>query len=173
MSGARLAARLLALVLLLARAATADVTVHTSVDPPQVRVGESAALAIEVEGAQNAAMPEIPAVDGLTLSYVGPETQVSIVNGHMSQSVTYRFSVVALGPGTFTIGPVAVAVGSARHEGAAVILTAVAAGTPHASPPGARGGDQVRLVLSAPKTAVFLHERVPLSLKLYVGNVRV
>ena len=168
----RLTAPLLALVLL-ARGAAADVTVQTSVDPPQVRVGESSTLGIEVEGAQNAAVPEIAAVDGLSVRFVGPETQVSIVNGHMSQSVTYRFSVVALRPGTFTIGPVAVAVGSARYEGAAVNLTAVAAGAPRAGPAGATGGDQLRLVLSAPKTAVFLHERVPLSLKLYIGNVRV
>jgi len=170
---ARPAARLLAFVLLVARGATADVTVQTSVEPPQVQVGESAALAVAVEGAQNAAVPEIPAVDGLTVRYVGPETQVSIVNGHMSQSVTYRFSVVALRPGTFSIGPVAVAVGSARHEGAAVTLTAVAAGAPRAGAAGAARGDQVRLVLSTAKTTVFLHEHVALGLKLYVGNVRV
>src|SRR5581483_5421295 len=35
------------------------------------------------------------------------------------------------------------------------------------------GGDQLRLVLSAPKTEVYLHERLPVELKLLVGNVRV
>src|SRR5262249_48925415 len=37
----------------------------------------------------------------------------------------------------------------------------------------APGGDQLRLVLSAAKGEVYLHERVPLRLELWVGNVRV
>ena len=173
MTVARHAVRLLAFVLLLAPAAGAEVTVRATVDPAQVRVGESAAFAVEVDGAQNAPVPEIPPIDGLTVRYVGPETQVSIVNGHVTQSVTYRFSVVAARPGAFTIGPVGVAVSGARYEGAAVTLNAVAVGAPRAGPAAAAGGDQLRLVLSPAKTEAYLHERVPVSLKLYVGNVRV
>ena len=173
MTVARHAVRLLAFVLLLAPAAGAEVTVRATVDPAQVRVGESAAFAVEVDGGQNAPVPEIPPVDGLTVRYVGPETQVSIVNGHVTQSVTYRFSIVAARPGAFTIGPVGVAVGGARYEGAAVTLNAVAAGAPRPGQATAAGGDQLRLVLSPAKTEVYLHEQVPVSLKLYVGNVRV
>ena len=60
MTVARHAVRLLALVLLLASAAGAEVTVRATVDPAQVRVGESAAFAVEVDGAQNTPVPEIP-----------------------------------------------------------------------------------------------------------------
>src|SRR5205085_8917088 len=104
--------------------------------------------------------------------YLGPSTQISIVNGRMTQSVTHRFSVVAGRPGRFTIGPVAVVVDGRRYDAAAVAL--------NATPPGAArpaqapaGGDQLRLVLAAGKSEVYLHERVPLRLELWIGPVRV
>jgi len=55
---ARHAVRLLAFVLLLAPAAGAEVTVRATVDPAQVRVGESATFAVEVDGAQIAPVPD-------------------------------------------------------------------------------------------------------------------
>jgi tetratricopeptide (TPR) repeat protein len=168
-----MAARLLAVLLLLARAAAADVAVRASIDPPRLGVGDSAELDVTVDGVQSASVPEVPPVDGVTVSYVGPSTEVSIVNGQTTQSITHRFSVIAARAGTFTIGPIAVVVGGRRYQAAAVTLTAAAAG---GAPPGqaaASSGEQLRLVLSAAKTEVYLHERVPLRVELYVGNVRV
>src|SRR4029077_6738113 len=80
-TGLVMGARLLVLALLVARAAGAEVTVRATVDPSQIQVGESAALEVEIDGAQNAPVPELPAIDGLALQYIGPSTQVSIVNG--------------------------------------------------------------------------------------------
>src|SRR5262249_48609531 len=133
----------LALVVLLARAAAADVTVRASIDPPEIQVGESAALAIEVDGAQNAPVPDVPAVDGLTLRYLGPSTQVSIVNGQVSQSVTHRFSVATARPGTFTIGPSSVTIGGSPHEVAAATPDLVGAFPPRPAAGAAPGGGQL------------------------------
>jgi tetratricopeptide (TPR) repeat protein len=98
---------------------------------------------------------------------------VSIVDGHVSQSVTHRFSVVPARAGTFTIGPIAVVVGNRRYEAAAVTLTAVPTGTARPGQAAAAGPDQLQLVLSPARTEVYLHERVPLRFELRVGNVRV
>jgi tetratricopeptide (TPR) repeat protein len=164
---------LLAAVLLLPAVAAAQIGVHASIDPPQVQLGESAALSIEVQGAQNAPVPDIPAVDGLTVQYLGPATQVSIVNGRVTQSITHRYSVAPSKAGAFTIGPLAVTIGGQRYDAGSVTLNVGQAGAPTGSAGTTAGGEQLKLVLRAAKTELYLHERVPLSLLLYVGNVRV
>ena len=202
-------ALLLPLTLAHAAAFAAEVSVRASIDRPQLQVGEAADLAVEVSGVQDAPAPEIANTDGLGVRYVGPATQISIVNGQMSTSITHHFSVAALKPGSFTIGPIRVEYGGRRYEAGSVALQVVAtaasgaggqtapgAGAPSApgtgagasaagptggpqagAPRGQRGvvpaGDQLRLVLSTPKTSAYLHEHLPLSLKLYVGDVRV
>jgi tetratricopeptide (TPR) repeat protein len=160
--------RLLLILALLGGTATAEITVSARVDPAIIQMGESAEFGVEIGGTQGVPAPEVPAVDGITLRYLGPATQVSFVNGQISQSVTHRFSVAATRPGTFTIGPVGFVVEGKRHEAAAVTLTVRAAG----AQPG-QGGEGLRLVLSVAKPEVYLHERVPLSLQLWVGNTRV
>lgn len=166
-------APLVVLAFLVARTASADVRVTASVEPKQIGVGEVASLDVAVDGADNAAVPEIPAVDGLSVRYVGPSTQVSFVNGQVSRSETHRFSVSASRPGAFTIGPLAVVVGGKRYEAAAVTLNVASAGAARPGPAGTSTGDQLRLVLAAGKSEVYLHERIPLRLELWVGNVRV
>src|SRR5262249_21398201 len=143
-------------------------------EPKQIAVGDVAELDVAIDGADNAAAPELPAIDGLSVRYVGPSTQVSFVNGQVSRSVTHRFSISASRPGAFTIGPVAVVVAGTRYEAAAITLNVASAGAAGRAAPGApSAGDQLRLVLAAGKTDVYLHERIPLRLELWVGNVRV
>jgi tetratricopeptide (TPR) repeat protein len=159
---------LLLLVCTLAAPARAAVTLSARIEPSRVTVGEPADLAVTVNGAQNAPPPTLTPPDGLTIRYVGPETQVSIVNGQVSSSITHHFQVIAQREGLFAVGPISI-----QHEG-----QTLGAGSPRltvtAAPGGApTGGDQLRLVLEAPKTTVYLHERLPLRLALWVGNTRV
>jgi tetratricopeptide (TPR) repeat protein len=199
-------ALLLCLTFARTAALAAEVSVRAWIDHPRLQVGETADLAVEVSGTQNTAAPEIANADGLAVRYLGPATQISIVNGRMSSSITHHFSVTALKPGSFTIGPIHLDYGGKRYDAGSVALHAVAssgpgtgaqagpgagapaagAGAPAAGLPGgssgraagasrkaAPAGDQLRLVLSAPKASVYLHERMPLSVRLYVGSIRV
>jgi tetratricopeptide (TPR) repeat protein len=171
-------ARLLLGLVLLARAARADVTVQATVEPSRAQVGQSVAFDVRIDGVQNAPAPELQAVDGLELRYLGPSTKVEIVNGQVSQSITHRFSAVGSRPGTFTIGPAGVTLGGTCYQAAAVTLNVVAPGTPPPAPPAGlaaapAGGEQLQLVLSAAKKEVYLHERVPFRLELWIGKVRV
>lgn len=128
---------------------------------------------MRIDGAQNAPAPAIANVDGVSIHYVGPSTQVSIVNGQISASVTHQFSVTALKAGTFTIGPISVDYGGKKYDAGSVTLQALAGGPSRAGAQAGSAGQALRLVLSVPRTDVYLHERMPLTLKLYVGNVRV
>jgi tetratricopeptide (TPR) repeat protein len=159
-------ARALAVVLLavLPRLAHAEVSARVVLEPPRVGVGEAAELGVEVRGTQEATPPYVPAVDGLTVRYVGPSTEVSIVNGAMTSSVTHRFTVVPARAGTFSIGPVTIEAGGRQYSAGTATLTVA---------PGGTAGNQVRLVLAASESEVYVRERVPVTLKLYVGDVRV
>ncbi len=159
------------LVLVLARGAAAEVTVRATLDPPQVHVGESATLSVDVDGAQSAAPPAIGRVDGLGIRYIGPSTRLSLVNGRMAASTSHRFSVTAAKPGSFAIGPISVDVDGKTHDAGSVTLQALPAGAP--GQPAAAAGSQLRLVLAAAKSEVYLGERLPLTLTLYVGAARV
>ncbi len=162
--------RLLLLALLvLAHAAWAQVTGRARLDPPQIAMGETSDLEVVVEHARSTGAPAIANVDGLQVQYAGPETNVSIVNGQVTQSVTHHFTVTPLREGIFTIGPITV-----PHEGGTVsagtVRLQVRAGAAGAAPP---GGDQLALTMGAPRTSVWLHERLPLQVQLRVGAVRV
>jgi tetratricopeptide (TPR) repeat protein len=160
-----------ALVVLIAIAAPAlALDVKATIDPPRVAAGESADLAVTIDGAQNAPTPQVGNAGGLTVSYTGPASQVSIVNGRMTASVTHHFSVVGTKPGRYTLGPITGDVDGKRYDAGSVALEVTAASTAEA--PGGGQDDQLTLELSAPRTEVYLHERLPVSVKLAVGAVR-
>lgn len=159
--------------------ALAAPTARARLEPSQVRVGETTTLLVEVRGAQDAPAPRIGAPDGVSVRYVGPQTEISIVNGQMSTSVTHQYSVLALSPGSFDIGPIVVEVGGQRLDAGTVRVVATGTGSPPSprvgagTAPGTQGGRPLGFELKVPRTEVYLHERVPLSAILTVGAVRV
>ena len=157
-----------ALVVLFVTDARAAVTARAQLDPPQVAVGDTSDLTVDVRGTENAPTPAIPAVDGLSVQYVGPSTQLSIVNGQTSSSITHHYSVTPRREGSFTIGPITVDVGGQTIQAGTVTLQATASGQA-----GSPAGDQLHLDLTAPRTTVYLHQRVPISITLRVGSVQV
>jgi tetratricopeptide (TPR) repeat protein len=163
---------LAALVLVAATARGAfAVSVTATIDPPRFAVGESADLAVAVEGTQNAPTPQIANTAGLSVSYVGPATQMSFVNGRMTASITHHFRVTGTKPGRFTLGPISIDADGKRYDAGTVSLELLSTG---AAPAGeAAGGDQLTLELTLPRTEVYVRERLPLTVRLLVGAVRV
>ena len=157
-----------ALVALCAMDARAAVTARAQLDPPQVAVGATSDLSVDIRGTQSAAAPAIPAVDGLSVQYVGPSTQLSIVNGQTSSSITHHYTLTPRREGSFTIGPITVTVDGQTIQAGTVTLQVTASGQT-----GSPAGDQLHLDLTAPRTTVYLHQRVPIAITLRVGSVQV
>lgn len=157
------------LVLVAAPLAFAAVTAGARFAPQQVPVGETADLAVVVQGTQQAAAPRVPPVDGLRIEYVGPETQVSIVNGAVTASVTHHFTVTPQREGAFAVGPILVEADGRELSAGTPTLQAVSGGVAAGGAP----ADDVALVLSVPRTTVYLAERVPVTVQLRVGSVQV
>ena len=164
-------------------AAASEVSVHASVHPQRAALGEALTLSIEVRGAQDTPAPALN-IDGFESRYLGPSTQVSISNGQVVASVQHRYSLLTLKPGQFTLGPFSV-----EHQGRQYhtdpLTVTIAAARPSPSPSGrpsspaqqrpqaANGQSGLRLELSVPRPEVYLHERVPVTVKLYIGAARV
>jgi tetratricopeptide (TPR) repeat protein len=159
------------LVVLVVAGAARATTVTATIDPARMAVGESADLAVAVDGTQSAPRPEIANTAGLSISYVGPASQVSFVNGRMSSSITHHFTVVGTKAGRYVIGPITVDADGKRYDAGTVTVELVASGAGDAATGG--DGDQVTLEMSLPRTEVYLRERLPLSVRLLVGAVRV
>jgi len=170
-------------MLFVATAARADITVRATVSPQRAQVGETLTLSIEINGAQNVSAPALATIDGFDIQYAGPSTQVSIMNGQISAAVHHRYSLLAMREGHFTIGPFTVDYQGKQYQTAALSVDIVAAGQPAQAPQGpgapaagartANSPRSLRLTLTVPKQEVYLHERLPLDVTLYVGSIRV
>ena len=157
------------------RVAALPLEVRATLDRQRLQVGEQATLTVEIDGAAESAAPEIGAIDGLAIRYLGPATQFSVVQGRVSQSVAHRYVVSAGREGRFTIGPLVVQAGGTtlRTEPLSVEVTASPQGGAAGRPPLQQGGPDIALAIELPEREIFLHERVPLTLTLYLGAVNV
>ncbi|MFN8627217.1 MAG: BatD family protein [Candidatus Binatia bacterium] len=175
-----LAVAVACLGLCVARAARADVSVRAGVSPQHAQVGEPLTLSIEVSGARNVPAPSL-AVDGFDVRYAGPLTQMSIVNGAIHSSVQHRYTLMPLREGHFTLGPFRIDYDGKTYSTAALGVDVTGSSQPQASvAPGGAGAAQpsapnpraLRLEMSVPQQAIYLHQRVPVDVTLYVGAVR-
>src|SRR6185436_6217448 len=114
---------------------------------------------------------------GVRLEYRGQSTQVSIVNGSMSATLTHSYLLVPERAGSFDVGPIRVQAGGRDIDAGGLRLEVVGAnaapsaqGAPGAqAAPGAQttpstqpqsndlGPDELRLSLAPAKPRVYLH----------------
>src|SRR5689334_8838417 len=90
------------------------VTFTATLDHDTITLGESAALALTFEGGSPKDVPGLPAIANLQISYTGPSSQFSFVNGQTTSTVTYNFQVVPRQAGDYTIPALTAVVGSQR-----------------------------------------------------------
>ena len=156
----------------------AAVEVSASLNARNFPLDRVAALEIMVKGVRSF-QPQIPEVDGLQFHHRGQSTQMEIVNGAFSSSVTSTFLVQALRVGTFTIPAIQIRTkdGTAATEPITFKVTASrTATTPTQGQSGAsstarlRSGeaDEVAFLRVKPaKEKSYSGEVVPVQIKVY------
>jgi hypothetical protein len=107
---------------LAATRAFADVSVVATVDRNRISFGESVNLTVSVQGARSGEQPSIPNIDGLTFAGPSTQTSVSIVNGAMSQSLSFVYQLTPTRTGEFTIPAIEVNVGGKSYFSAPIKL---------------------------------------------------
>lgn len=94
---------LLALIALLALAASAQPRLTASVDRAVVGMGDTFTFTLKFEGVAPSAAPQLPPIDGLPVVAVGQGSQVSIINNQMTRSVNFNYTIAPQREGDFTI----------------------------------------------------------------------
>lgn len=162
-----------------------DIRARAKLTPELAEVGEVLTLTIEVQGTQDVEAPALEGLDGFEISYYGPAQQMSIVNGQISASIQHRYVLRPQKDGTFTLGPFSVEHRGQQYQTGTVQVEVLPAGhtarqlqpsnprTQHlTNVPGQLGpnGQAYWLELRTPRQEVYLHERIPLEVNLYVSG---
>ena len=90
-----------------------EVSVTASVDRQRVSVDESLTLTVAVSGAnvQGMSKPTLPSLDGFDVMGTSSSSNISWINGRVSMTQEYRYTLMPRSVGTFTIDPVEVHIG--------------------------------------------------------------
>ncbi len=154
----------LAVLQTLAPARALAATVHATITPSQIQLGQRAKLTIMVEGQHNGP-PQPPAIDGLTFDSAGQSSQYQVVNGTVSSSVSYFYLVSARRAGRFTIGPLTVD-GNLKSNACQLTVTAATAGKNQSSSSRATNmADIAFLTVTPSHTNIYVGQRVPVTIQ--------
>ncbi len=158
---------LLSLALALTFAANAA-SFTASLDRDTITLGESTTLTLTFEGGDPGGAPNLPPIPNLQVGGVGQSSQISVVNGQVSSTVSYAYTITAAQPGEITIPAMAAKVGDETLKSNPLKLKVQKPGTPPVAPgqPANPGGAFLKLLV--PKPQVYLGEILPIEIQLYV-----
>ncbi len=107
-----------------------EISVSVSLNRDKIGLDETAVLEVEVSGTeQNLPAPQLPTLPAFEVYSQGRSSNLSIVNGAVSSSVTHRYLLIPQKAGSFPIDRIAVVHGNRRFKGNSVVLTVLAQGT--------------------------------------------
>jgi hypothetical protein len=157
-----------------------DISFEATIDANKVPMGTAAQLTLTVRGTQDVNAVTLPALDGFEARYVGPSTQVSVVNGAYSTAKSFTYILLPLKEGTFTIPPLELQIKGQTFRTEPItmqVIPASAGATADQS-----GGvsepvtteslkDKILFAASLPRTQCYVNEQVPVVFKLYVNEL--
>jgi hypothetical protein len=117
---------LLAAAAILPPPAAAEERIQAIVDRAEISEEDQIVLQITIEGSRGAepTLPELPDFDVVSR---GQSTQMSFVNGRMSSSVTYTYSLMPRHSGSFQIGSATVELDGELHSSSPITVRVLAA----------------------------------------------
>jgi hypothetical protein len=148
-------------------------SITATIDSNRIAVGATAELTITVNDASHS-RPEIPDIKGLRVENAGKSTQVRIVNGQFSSSNTYTYVITALSPGNYKLGPFSIRAGNKTITTNAITLTVDGSNAAGNNIPAATSssklGDRLFLEVDLPRRRIFLGEKIPINIRLYIRD---
>jgi hypothetical protein len=138
-------------------------------DRDTIALGERATLTLRFDGDAPQNPPQLSAVPGLGLGYVGNQSMNLSINGVDSSIVTYTYAVTPAKSGEFTIPVVATDANGNSISATPVKLTVTAASAPTAAAVNS-GNEVVFLKLSFPKPKIYVGEPIVVRLDIYLRD---
>ncbi|HTX19846.1 MAG TPA: BatD family protein [Bacteroidota bacterium] len=160
------------------RSLAGDVSFSASVDKTTVTLGEQFTLQLMLtgggmNGGRNLALPPLPKF--MILSGPDESSNVQIVNGSVSSSVTYTYTLQPREAGKFTIGSATIELSGNKYSTSPIDITVVK-GTSSPKQPAASGGapdkevqlgDNLFLRATVDRSRVYLGEQITATFKIY------
>ena len=139
-----------------------------SLDRDTVTLGDQATLSLKFDGIQPQDAPQIPAIPGLEVQYVGPSSAFSFINGQTSSSITYNYIVAAQHDGEFEIPAMRVKVNGQQFESRPLKLTVTKPGAP---PAAANDGNAVAFMkLTLPQQKIYVGQELTAQLQIFLRD---
>ena len=155
-----------------------DVSFEATVDSNKIPMGTAGQLVLTVRGTQDVEKIDLPAIDGMEARYVGPSTQVKVINGAYSTAKAFTYMLLPLKEGAFTIPSVEIEIKGQVYRSEPIVLQVLSASSGEAGSSATDSlsdpqtlADKVRMVIFAPRTKCFVNEELPVVIKLYVQDV--
>ncbi|MEW6306981.1 MAG: BatD family protein [Verrucomicrobiota bacterium] len=163
--------RLLCLLLFALLATPLSAAVTAKLNRDTIRVGENAILSLTFADESPPSAPNVNPPPGLTIGYIGQSSQITIVGGRRSGSVSYNYSLAASKPGTYTIPSIQVRVGQQTFSTQPLTLKVLASAAP--DPATQDQLNQLAFVKLVPaKKEVYAGEVLPFEIQLFIQNGR-
>jgi hypothetical protein len=156
-----------------------DISVEATVTANRINLGNSAQLVLTVHGTQKADPISLPAIDGFDTRYIGPQTQVSIVNGNYNSTKSFIYSLFPNKTGQFKIPSLSITVDDREFQTQPIDMTVEDAAAPASGASGAPGDlasslkDKIMLIMGTSKNEAYIGEQVPLTVKLLYAGVTI
>lgn len=164
----RLAPVLVVLLAWLVPAVLRAASLTASLDRSSISLGESATLSITFEGGSPENVPTPPTIPNLEISYVGPSSQFSFINGQVSSTVTHVFTLTPRQAGDYPIPSMTIEVGGQKLSTRPLRLSVARPGAP---PPGAAAEPgPVLFKLLLPRKELYVGETAVAELQLYLSD---
>jgi hypothetical protein len=150
-------------------APAAGATFTAALDREMVTLGESVTLSLAFGGGQPQNPVSPPAIANLQISYIGPSSQFSVINGQVSSSITYNFTITPRQAGDFTIPAITAEVGGEKLTSQPLTLKVLKPSAPNAE--SVNSGSQLAfLKLLLPKKEMYVGETIAAQLQIFVLN---
>ncbi len=156
----------------------ADVSFEARLNAERVPMGSAVQLTLTLHGTQEVGEISLPAIDGFQSRYVGPSTQVSVINGAYSTSKSFNYILVPLKEGNFSIPSIEVLVKGQTYKSQPVSIEVAASEAsaradqgPNALNDSQSIADRVKMHVFIPKSEGYIYEEIPLVIKLYVSEL--
>ncbi|MDA1139679.1 MAG: BatD family protein [Planctomycetota bacterium] len=107
--------RLVLIAVCLAGELSAQISVRAQLTTDRCRLGQAVQLIISCSGAQQASQPRVPEIPGLQFANWQQSSNISIINGRRSASITFKCLIYPKKVGSFSVKGITVAAGGQEY----------------------------------------------------------
>ncbi len=167
---------LVGLVLFLQSAIAQDISFDAEVSTNRAVVGNPIQLTLIIRGTQKISPKQLPPIDGFDIQYQNSSQRFTTINGQFEGSVSFQYSLVPLKVGNYGIPALKLAIDGKDYTTQPISIEVVdSAGGVSSPSQGTQTSldDRIFVRLETSKQEVYLNDRVPIKMLLYIANVDV